>query len=53
MGVIVALCFVTLPFAVRGVRPLLLELDRAMEGAAASLGAGSFTLFRRIIFPIP
>jgi sulfate transport system permease protein len=50
-AIIVALCFVTLPFVVRAVQPLLLELDRDMEEAAASLGAGGFTVFRRIIFP--
>ncbi len=32
-------------------QPLLLEMDREMEEAAASLGAGGFTIFRRIIFP--
>ena len=32
-------------------QPLLLEMDREMEAAAASLGAGGFTIFRRIIFP--
>ena len=46
-----ALLFVTLPFVVRAVQPLLLEMDREMEAAAASLGAGGFTIFRRIIFP--
>jgi sulfate transport system permease protein len=50
-AVVVALMFVTLPFVVRSVQPLLLEMDREMEAAAASLGAGSFTIFRRIIFP--
>lgn len=50
-AVVVALCFVTLPFVVRAVQPLLLEMDREMEAAAASLGAGSFTIFRRIVFP--
>ncbi|HEV2856961.1 MAG TPA: sulfate ABC transporter permease subunit CysT [Solirubrobacterales bacterium] len=50
-AVVVALMFVTLPFVVRAVQPLLLEMDREMEAAAASLGAGSFTIFRRIIFP--
>jgi sulfate transport system permease protein len=49
--VIVALMFVTLPFVVRAVQPLLMEMDRVMEEAAASLGAGGFTVFRRIIFP--
>jgi sulfate transport system permease protein len=50
-GVLLALLFVTLPFVVRTVQPVLLELDREMEEAAASLGAGRLTIFRRIVFP--
>jgi sulfate transport system permease protein len=50
-AIVVALLFVTLPFVVRAVQPLLLEMDREMEAAAASLGAGGMTIFRRIIFP--
>ncbi len=50
-GVLLALLFVTLPFVVRTVQPVLLELDREMEEAAASLGAGKLTIFRRIVFP--
>ena len=50
-GVLLALLFVTLPFVVRAVQPVLLELDREMEDAAASLGAGPFTVFRRIVLP--
>jgi sulfate transport system permease protein len=50
-AVVVALCFVTLPFVTRAVQPLLLELDREMEEAATSLGASGFTVFRRIILP--
>jgi sulfate transport system permease protein len=50
-GVVVALLFVTLPFVVRTVQPVLLELDVEMEHAAASLGASSFTIFRRIVLP--
>jgi sulfate transport system permease protein len=50
-GVVVALLFVTLPFVVRTVQPVLLELDRDMEEAAASLGASPLTVFRRIILP--
>ena len=46
-----ALLFVTLPFVVRAVQPVLLELDREMEEAATSLGSGSLTTFRRIIRP--
>ena len=50
-GVVMALLFVTLPFVVRAVQPVLLELDREMEEAAASLGAGPLTIFRRVIVP--
>jgi sulfate/thiosulfate transport system permease protein len=50
-GVVVALLFVTLPFVVRTVQPVLLELDGEMEQAAASLGAGPWVTFRRIILP--
>ena len=50
-AVLVALLFVTLPFVIRTVQPVLLELDREMEEAAASLGAGPFQIFRRIIMP--
>jgi sulfate transport system permease protein len=50
-AVVVALLFVTLPFVVRTVQPVLLELDREMEEAAASLGAGPATIFFRIILP--
>lgn len=50
-AIILALLFVTLPFVVRSVQPVLLELDRDMEEAAASLGAGPGTVVRRIILP--
>lgn len=50
-GVVVALLFVTLPFVVRTVQPVLIELDQEMEEGAASLGAGRLTTFRRIILP--
>ena len=50
-AVAVALLFVTLPFVIRSVQPVLIELDKEMEEASASLGAGSFTTFRRIILP--
>jgi sulfate transport system permease protein len=50
-GVLLALLFVTLPFVVRTVQPVLLELDREMEDAAASLGAGRIAIFRRIVLP--
>ncbi len=51
IAVVVALLFVTLPFVVRTVQPVLLELDRDMEQAAYSLGAGPWTTFRRIVLP--
>ncbi len=50
-GLIVALLFVTLPFVVRSVQPVLNETDREVEEAAASLGASSWTTFRRVILP--
>jgi sulfate/thiosulfate transport system permease protein len=50
-GVFMALLFVTLPFVVRTVQPVLLELDEEMEEAAVSLGASRFTTFRRIVLP--
>jgi sulfate transport system permease protein len=46
-----ALLFVTLPFVVRSVQPVLIELDREMEEAATSLGASGWTTFRRIVLP--
>jgi sulfate/thiosulfate transport system permease protein len=50
-GVGVALLFVTLPFVVRSVQPVLLELDRETEEAAASLGANNWTIFTQVILP--
>ncbi len=50
-SVALALLFVTLPFVIRSVQPVLIELDREMEEAAASLGATPWTTFRRVIFP--
>ena len=50
-GLVLALLFVTLPFVVRAVQPVLLELDQEMEEAAESLGAGRIAVFRRIVFP--
>jgi len=50
-AVFLAFLFVTLPFVVRTVQPVLAELDREAEEAAASLGASRFVVFRRIILP--
>jgi sulfate/thiosulfate transport system permease protein len=51
VGVALALLFVTLPFVVRAVQPVLLELDREVEEAAWSLGASPALTFRRIVLP--
>jgi len=51
IAVALALLFVTLPFVVRSVQPVLMELDREMEEAAASLGAKPATVFRRVVLP--
>ena len=50
-GVVVALMFVTLPFVVRTVQPVLMSVERDVEEAATSLGAGPLTVFRRIVLP--
>jgi sulfate/thiosulfate transport system permease protein len=50
-AVVLALLFVTLPFVVRAVQPVLMELDEEMEEAAASLGAPNHRIFRSIILP--
>jgi sulfate transport system permease protein len=50
-AVFLALLFVTLPFVVRTVQPVLYELDVEMEDAARSLGAGELATFRRIVLP--
>jgi len=51
LAVLLALLFVTLPFVVRSVQPVLIEVDREMEEAAISLGASNRTVFLRIILP--
>jgi sulfate transport system permease protein len=50
-AVVLALLFVTLPFTVRAVQPVLAELDGSMEEAAALLGAGPAAVLRRIVLP--
>jgi sulfate transport system permease protein len=50
-GIVLALLFVTFPFVVRAVQPVLLGLDRTVEDAAATLGAGPWTIFRRVTLP--
>jgi sulfate transport system permease protein len=50
-GIVMALAFVSFPFVVRSVQPVLEDLDTGLEEAAASLGAGRWQTFRRVIFP--
>ena len=50
-GVLVALVFIGLPFVVRSVQPVLQELDREMEEAAAVLGATRWQTVRRVVVP--
>jgi sulfate/thiosulfate transport system permease protein len=50
-GVVVALTLIGLPFVVRSVQPALEEVDVSLEEAAESLGAGRWTVFRRVILP--
>jgi len=52
IGVALALLFVTLPFVVRAVEPVLLALDTDAEQAAACLGASPVTIFRRVVLPL-
>jgi sulfate/thiosulfate transport system permease protein len=51
IGVVVALILIGLPFVVRSVQPALVEVQRDLEDAAETLGAGPFMIFRRIILP--
>jgi sulfate/thiosulfate transport system permease protein len=50
-GIVLALLFVSYPFVIRSVQPVLLEMDGAEEEAAMTLGAGPWTTFRRVTFP--
>ena len=50
-AIVLALMFVTLPFVVRTVQPVLQELDPEIEEAAHSLGASQLTTFRRVVLP--
>jgi len=50
-GIVLALMYVSFPFVVRAVQPVLQELDKDMEEAAKTLGARPLTIFRRIVLP--
>jgi sulfate transport system permease protein len=52
LGILVAMTFIGLPFVVRTVQPVLEDMERELEEAAASLGATRWQTFRRVIFPI-
>jgi sulfate transport system permease protein len=52
LGILIALIFIGLPFVVRTVEPVLADIDRATEEAAACLGATRLAIFRRVIFPV-
>ncbi len=51
LGIVVALIFISIPFVVRTIEPVLLEFDTSMEEAAASMGASRLQIFAKIIFP--
>ncbi len=51
IGIVIALVFISLPFVVRTVQPVLQEIDAQLEEAASSLGASRFATFRRVLFP--
>jgi len=51
LGIVVALTFIGLPFVVRTVQPVLADVEAEVEEAAASLGAGRWNVFRRVILP--
>lgn len=51
LGVVIVLTFIGLPFVIRSVQPVLQDLDKDMEEAAACLGASRWQTFRKIIFP--
>ncbi|WP_018177797.1 sulfate ABC transporter permease subunit CysT [Jongsikchunia kroppenstedtii] len=50
-ALVIALAFVTLPFVVRQVQPVLIEVDRSVEEAAASLGARNSVIWWKVVFP--
>lgn len=51
LGIVIAMAFVSLPFVIRTTQPVLEDIDREVEEAAATLGASRFRTFTRVIFP--
>jgi sulfate transport system permease protein len=52
LGIFIALTFIGFPFVVRTLQPVMEDLGKEIEEAAATLGAGRWTVFRRVIFPL-
>ncbi len=52
LGIMIAMCFTSLPFIVRTVQPVLEDLDPALEEAAQSLGGSDWAIFRKVILPL-
>jgi sulfate transport system permease protein len=50
-GIVLSLLFISFPFVVRNIQPVLQDLDQSQERAAATLGANSWTIFRKIVLP--
>jgi sulfate transport system permease protein len=50
-GIVLSLLFISFPFVVRNIQPVLQDLDQTQERAAATLGASSWTIFRKIVLP--
>jgi sulfate transport system permease protein len=51
LGIVIAMTFISLPFVIRTVQPVIAELDRYLEEASATLGASRWLTFRRVLFP--
>jgi sulfate transport system permease protein len=51
LGIVIALVFIGLPFVVRTVQPIMEEIDKEVEEAAATLGASRFQVITRVLFP--
>ena len=52
VGIMVAMCFTSLPFIVRTVQPVLEDIDQALEEAAQSLGGSDLAIFRKVLLPL-
>jgi len=50
-GIVLSLLFISFPFVVRNIQPVLQDLDQTQERAAATLGAGSWAIFRKVVLP--